>query len=1184
MFAATTLAVPLATLPAQATPEGDNVVISEVYVRGGNGDGVYRDFVELYNPTSTPIDMNGMTLQYYSAKGTTGAKALPLEGSIAPSAHYLVLGAKDTHTTELDVDTETGFNMGAKSGSVVLFSGDAPAKFSGGDVSTVDNVIDAFGWGDTSNYETTPLTVGTEGSSSYQRDATGTDTDNNSVDFTVAEATPMNSTGSALNPQTDPDTDPVDPEPTPTEEPSTPPATNIIPIAEIQGTGAETPLKGQTVTTEGYVTAVYKDGGFNGFYIQTQGTGGTPEGDASHGIFVYTGSQDKNLQNVEKSQYLRVTGTADEYFNLTQITNATWTVEETPTTHTPPVPVTFDVLPAGDVAREKYEGMLVQIEGDYTITDNYNTNRFGELGLAPGLAPFIQPSQKFNPTVNPSEIAALDQYNKEAAVSVDDGSSFDFTKFNYKNDLIPVPYLNVGDPARVGAQVEFLQPMVLDYRNDTWKIQPTEPINLAGDDDPVNYIDNTDKWIKFVNNERPDAPADLGSDITLATFNVLNYFTTTGEDWGCTQGYKDRKGDFVTANKCDPRGAFHADDLKRQEQKIVAAINELDATVVGLEEIENSDRFEKDRDQALNALVAALNKGAGYEKWASVPSPETVPADADVIRLAFIYQADIVKPVGESKILIGDEYITGTAREPLAQEFERADGSDESFVAVVNHFKSKGSLSKVFPNDEDPYQGNNNRLRTAQAKALRTWVEVEYPNKPIFIIGDLNSYGMEDPILEFTNNGYTDTTTELDSYTYQFSGLVGSLDHILANEAAMALVTGVDIWDINADEPIAFEYSRYNYNVKYLDLYDETAFRSSDHDPIVVGVGLPKKGDILVAEIAEPYYDATAEGIVIPTTEGVEYLVDGEVVTGTVTATAGTSTMVTARAIEGYEIADGVTTSWTISVPLPEQPTCKVMDRPGTLAGATNLFGEATGDRYADVWAVNDDGELHFYKGHNRGIFHAGIVDCDLEVTSLTKVSDVNSDKRADFIGRHADGSMNFYYSTGDGFLRYGYKVGHGWNGMDNIIYAGKLGSSSDEYVIARQVATGDLYRYKISANGMTGTTKIGHGWSGMKHILSVGNIVGSNYADIIGITKDGKMIAYEGVKNSSFKTYGQIGHGWTQFVDAFVPGDLTNDGRLDLIGVRGDGKMFLYANTGRIWFAPAKQIGHGWSAMKIMN
>lgn len=281
--------------------------------------------------------------------------------------------------------------------------------------------------------------------------------------------------------------------------------------------------------------------------------------------------------------------------------------------------------------------------------------------------------------------------------------------------------------------------------------------------------------------------------------------------------------------------------------------------------------------------------------------------------------------------------------------------------------------------------------------------------------------------------------------------------------------------------------------------------------------------------------------------------------------------------------SDGSTVMLPVDVLAVVEP-CEAVDRPAPPASATGLFGEATGDTYADVWASDGDGALHFYKGYRTGIYHAGIVDCDFPGTSLTKIGDVNGDNRADFIVRHGDGNMYFYYSSGDGFLRQGQQVGHGWNSMDNIVYAGQLGSGSAEYVVARHVPSGDLYRYTVSPQGMSGTEKIGHGWGSMEHILSVGNIVGDGNSDLIGIRSDGKMFAYKGHSNGTVSTHGQIGHGWTTFVNAFVPGDLNNDGRIDLIGIRGDGKMFRYANTGNGYFKPAVQIGHGWQNMLHIN
>ena len=86
--------------------------------------------------------------------------------------------------------------------------------------------------------------------------------------------------------------------------------------------------------------------------------------------------------------------------------------------------------------------------------------------------------------------------------------------------------------------------------------------------------------------------------------------------------------------------------------------------------------------------------------------------------------------------------------------------------------------------------------------------------------------------------GFTNLDTHFDAgLSYQFGGRLGSLDHVLANAAAMKLVTGADVWDINSDEAVNFEYSRRNYNV--VDFFANDVFRASDHDPIKVGFKTP---------------------------------------------------------------------------------------------------------------------------------------------------------------------------------------------------------------------------------------------------------------------------------------------------------------------------------------------------------
>ena len=73
------------------------------------------------------------------------------------------------------------------------------------------------------------------------------------------------------------------------------------------------------------------------------------------------------------------------------------------------------------------------------------------------------------------------------------------------------------------------------------------------------------------------------------------------------------------------------------------------------------------------------------------------------------------------------------------------------------------------------------------------------------------------------------------AYSFIFDGQSGYLDHALATAALGGQVNDVTEWHINADEPSVIDY---NLEFKPQDLYTPTPYRSSDHDPVVVGLDL----------------------------------------------------------------------------------------------------------------------------------------------------------------------------------------------------------------------------------------------------------------------------------------------------------------------------------------------------------
>ncbi|MBZ4487938.1 ExeM/NucH family extracellular endonuclease [Microbacterium sp. cx-55] len=824
---------------AMAAPDGSGVIINEAYVNGSKGALYKNRFVELYNPGTAAESLQGWSLQYRSATGTGQTQVQNLSGDIAPGGYFLVsLPGSADGLADLPVQpdlTGTSFGPAGASGTIVLADTTQNLTPAVGSVIGTANVVDLLGYGTSNTFEGAAAATPAQPNSLVRTNFV--DTDNNAADFTVSTAvTPQNSGGATTPTPTPTPTPTASPTPTPTPEPTTPPTEpSTVTIDAIQGTGATSPLVGQTVTTRGVVTAAYPTGGLNGFYIQTPGTGGTLDAShtASDAVFVYGGSGATGAAVaglVKVGEYVEVTGPVAEFRTMTQLTPAATgitvlTEQAAPVT---PVPAAW---PTTDEAREVLEGMLVAPEGDFTVTNTYDTNYYASVGLAAGTTPLENPTDVARPGTPEYDTVVAD--NAARAVTLDDGASINFN--STANKGIPLPYLSTTSPVRVGAPVTFAAPVIAEYRNDMWNFQPTQHLT----------VDNaaTVQPATFANTREP-APKDVGGDLQIASFNVLNYFTTTAQDWVAAGGsctyYTDREGNRVTANNCGagPRGAAEDDDLARQQAKIVAAINGLGAEVVSLEEIENSTIAGENRDEAVKTLVAALNAALGSDEWAYAPSPAAVPAGEDVIRTAFIYKKAAVEPLGASVIL--DNAAFDNARPPLAQAFTPTGGSDDdAFIAIVNHFKSKGDSEPPATGDNaNGVQGAFNGDRTRQAQALVAFADglkASVGTDDVFLLGDFNSYTQEDPMQVLYEAGYANLAPT-DEYTYSFGGQVGSLDHILASTEAQKLVTGSDVWNINSVESIALEYSRYNYNAT--NFYDDSPFRSSDHDPLVVGLDL----------------------------------------------------------------------------------------------------------------------------------------------------------------------------------------------------------------------------------------------------------------------------------------------------------------------------------------------------------
>jgi len=877
------------TAPAFAVP--GSIVISAVYGGGGNGTGTAaapysRDFIELFNRSASTISLGGMSVQYQSATGTAwAATALP-NVSLAPGQYFLVAQAsggavgEDLGTADFTGST----NMSATAGKVALATipGNLPA--STGFPST--SIMDLVGFGSTATvFETARAPAGSNLNAIYRANAGCSDTDNNADDFTAAAVTNPRRSTSALNacsggtPAAQPivlacpasvssqsgsavtailrasDADSIVTGAAITSVSTASgislsgfmPATadggsasvnldvaatlptgiysvtvnftnnegqanactipvnvaGVVTIPQIQSANARSPYAGTVQTTSGVITA--KVGG--GFFIQDVNGDGDPT--TSDALFVFssvaTGNIGDKVTITGQITEFTPTGATRSYTEMTNVTSLT--VTGTGFTITP----TNIELPSNDLAR--YEGMLVRFTSPLTVNGTNYLGTRGELVLSSGRRE--TPTNRFRPGT--AEAIALQQANDRNYILLDDGIF-----------VTPptVPYLGEDGTVRSGDTISDLTG-VLDFGSmgggGAWfKLQPTVTPVIAR------------------TNPRLDMPVLAAGNIKVASANVLNFFTTflDGRDAFGNSGQGCAIGNSTpSASAC--RGADNTAEFVRQRDKIVNELKAMDADAVGLMEIQNNG------DIATTYLVDALNAAIGSVTYAVVPKPAATGTDA--IRVAMIY-----KPA--KLTLVGGALSDGNAinnRPPMAATFKAANGG--KFSLVVNHLKSKGSCPSSGAGNVDSDDGQScwNATRVAQATRLVSYfipqVVATAGDPDVIVVGDLNSYGHEDPIAYLTSNGFVNELERFIRprtipYSYSFDGEAGYLDHALTTTSLSSQVVDATEWHNNADEPTAIDY---NIGDTTTDYYTNNAFRASDHDPVVVSLNIaPSFSDV----------------------------------------------------------------------------------------------------------------------------------------------------------------------------------------------------------------------------------------------------------------------------------------------------------------------------------------------------
>lgn len=558
----------------------------------------------------------------------------------------------------------------------------------------------------------------------------------------------------------------------------------FTPIFAIQGPGPSSPLRGARVQTEGVVSAARTaPEALGGFFLQD------PVGDAdartSDGVFVYVPGAD-----VREGDALRVEGSVVEFFGQTELAAiGSIRVCGSGAVHARPLALPQDELEAA-------EGMLVHVAHPLHVTDTFNLHRFGEVALAAG-GPLAIPTDTPASRASPVE-AELE--NRRRTLLLDDGSR--------AAGPLPVPYL-AGNTLRRGDRVLDLTG-VIGFAFGAFRVHPVGGVEI----DPASA--------------RPAPPRACGA-LRIVSLNLHNYWTTLDD------------------GENGARGADSAAELARQRAKLVASVRALRPDVLALQELENNGYV------AIGDLLRTLDPGRPRPTWCALPDPEYPGGlgSTDRIKVGVLYRCGRVRPLGAPLADLDPVHASG--RPPLAQRFR---ARRFEFSLVVAHLKSKDcSGARGAEADQGDGQGCFNARRTRQAEALLRFLELGWrpAGEGVLLLGDFNAYTEEDPVRALRTrlrHLLRDGPGPPASHSYVFGGAHGLLDHAFATPGLVRLTARATVWHINSDEPRLL-----GYDDEVLDpgelahernppgAWAPDAFRSSDHDPVVIDLGeLTRRG------------------------------------------------------------------------------------------------------------------------------------------------------------------------------------------------------------------------------------------------------------------------------------------------------------------------------------------------------
>ncbi|MNO22443.1 Trifunctional nucleotide phosphoesterase protein YfkN precursor [compost metagenome] len=847
------LALPAASTASAAT-DNSVPVISQVYGGGGNTGAKYKnDFIELYNPTDTDIDLTGWKVRYASATGTFIDKATlftPLSGSIPAGRYFLIQeaagtgGTDDLPTPNLITEGDAVIAMGGTSGKVELLDASGTR-------------VDLVGYGTANSFEGTGPTPAISNTTAAVRKESsllpdgnrGLDTDQNLSDFAVQAPEPRSSG---------------------TDNTKAPAVSASIASGQTVPKGTELTLSTSSVTASVYYS-VYVDGSTSA--LEDYALYNTPIllQDDTVLIKAYSAEEGKTDSGISQFSYTtkealsgltipRIQGTVQSSTYAGQLikgvpgvvtyTSGSTFYIQTSTPDSDPrtseaimvylpgnkVKVADSVLVDGWVKEYKESGyadatdlLTTEIVATQAtvVSSNSPLPAPTVIGTGGRVIPATTISVGLNKELDPAKYALdfyeslegmrvqlntpkiIGPYDYEIPVTVNNGTSttevtspagglvLTGADFNPQRILIAA---KPGTPVRTGQIFNGNITGVLGYDYGNFKVHPEAPLPAVNAGTSI---------------ERETTSLEAGADkLTVASFNVENFSEKSG-----------------------------AKKIGNIAKAIVTNLKTPD--IIGLLEIQDNDGGDNtgtvDATGSYKVLIDAIKEQGGptyaFTDIAPVNNMDGGTPGGN-IRAGFIYNTERVQLADGAKgdattavaytkdggLSLNPGRIDPTnpafddSRKPLAAEFIF---NNQKVMVIANHFNSKTGDSALYGGIQPPVLPSETQ-RAEIATVVNGFVSdvlAKNPDANIVVLGDLNDFQFSNTLKLLKGSALTnliDTLPLGERYSYVYQGNSQTLDHMLVNNR-LATRSTLDIVHINAD-------------------FQEEDGRVSDHDPLLTQI------------------------------------------------------------------------------------------------------------------------------------------------------------------------------------------------------------------------------------------------------------------------------------------------------------------------------------------------------------